>query len=90
MATKAAELYDEDFYAWTQAQATELRVRLEGGSPSPCSSTRGTLVRVDTSLLHPIRLLGSGIISRSKSSRNSPLSEPRLAAMVYLADRWVH
>jgi hypothetical protein len=25
MATKQAELYDEDFYAWTQAQAKELR-----------------------------------------------------------------
>ena len=25
MATKAAELYDEDFYAWTQEQARALR-----------------------------------------------------------------
>jgi hypothetical protein len=30
MATKAAELYDEDFYAWTQAQAKALRTHFRG------------------------------------------------------------
>jgi hypothetical protein len=30
MATKQAELYDEDFYAWTQAQATALRTHFRG------------------------------------------------------------
>ena len=30
MATKAAELYDEDFYAWTQQQAQALRTHFKG------------------------------------------------------------
>jgi hypothetical protein len=30
MATKAAELYDEDFYAWTQQQAQALRTHFQG------------------------------------------------------------
>jgi Domain of unknown function DUF29 len=30
MATKAAELYDEDFYAWTQEQARALRTHFKG------------------------------------------------------------
>jgi Domain of unknown function DUF29 len=30
MATKAAELYDEDFYAWTQQQAQVLRTHFKG------------------------------------------------------------
>ena len=30
MATKAAELYDEDFYAWTQEQAKALRTHFRG------------------------------------------------------------
>jgi hypothetical protein len=30
MATKAAELYDEDFYAWTQQQARALRTHFRG------------------------------------------------------------
>ena len=30
MATKAAELYDEDFYAWTQQQAQALRTHFRG------------------------------------------------------------
>jgi hypothetical protein len=30
MATKAAELYDEDFYAWTQEQAKALRMHFRG------------------------------------------------------------
>ena len=30
MATKPAELYDEDFYAWTQAQAHALRTHFKG------------------------------------------------------------
>jgi hypothetical protein len=30
MATKAAELYDEDFYAWTQQQAQALRMHFRG------------------------------------------------------------
>jgi hypothetical protein len=30
MATKAAELYDEDFYAWTQQQAKALRTHFKG------------------------------------------------------------
>ena len=30
MATKPAELYDEDFYAWTQAQAQALRTHFRG------------------------------------------------------------
>ena len=30
MATKAAELYDEDFYAWTQEQARTLRAQFKG------------------------------------------------------------
>jgi hypothetical protein len=30
MATKPAELYDEDFYAWTQQQAQALRTHFEG------------------------------------------------------------
>jgi hypothetical protein len=30
MATKPAELYDEDFYAWTQAQAKALRTHFRG------------------------------------------------------------
>jgi Domain of unknown function DUF29 len=30
MATKAAELYDEDFYAWTQQQAKALRTHFRG------------------------------------------------------------
>jgi Domain of unknown function DUF29 len=30
MATKAADLYDEDFYAWTQQQAEALRTHFRG------------------------------------------------------------
>jgi hypothetical protein len=30
MATKAAELYDQDFYAWTQQQAEALRTHFQG------------------------------------------------------------
>ena len=30
MATKAADLYDEDFYAWTQQQAEALRTHFKG------------------------------------------------------------
>ena len=30
MATKAADLYDEDFYAWTQQQAEVLRTHFQG------------------------------------------------------------
>ena len=30
MATKAADLYDEDFYAWTQQQAEALRTHFQG------------------------------------------------------------
>ena len=30
MATKAAELYDQDFYAWTQQQAAALRTHFKG------------------------------------------------------------
>jgi hypothetical protein len=30
MATKAADLYDEDFYAWTQRQAQALRTQFQG------------------------------------------------------------
>ena len=33
MATKAAELYDEDFYAWTQQQAQALAHAFQGGQP---------------------------------------------------------
>ena len=32
MATKAADLYDEDFYAWTQEQAKALRTHFRGDS----------------------------------------------------------
>jgi hypothetical protein len=32
MASKAAELYDEDFYAWTQQQAKALRAHFKGDS----------------------------------------------------------
>ncbi len=30
MASEAAELYDEDFYAWTQQQAKALRTHFKG------------------------------------------------------------
>ena len=37
MATKPAELYDEDFYAWTQAQAKALRP-ISGATTASTSS----------------------------------------------------
>ena len=45
VATKAAELYEEDFYAWTRDQATALR--------------RAIAERHDIELLGPVPDLGS-------------------------------
>ena len=44
VATKAAELYEEDFYAWTRGQAAALR-RLSQGALERTARSRGTWPR---------------------------------------------
>lgn len=46
MATKAAELYEDDFYAWTREQATALR-RMAGELPELCPYALAALLDDD-------------------------------------------
>ncbi len=62
MATKAAELYDEDFYAWTQEQARVLRTHFQGDNRLDVEHLAEEVEDLGTSELHAIESFVENVI----------------------------
>jgi hypothetical protein len=62
MATKAAELYDEDFYAWTQQQAQALRTHFKGDNRLDVEHLAEEVEDLGKSELHAIESFVENVI----------------------------
>jgi Domain of unknown function DUF29 len=77
MATKAAELYDEDFYAWTQQQAQALRAHFQGDNRLDVEHLAEEVEDLGKSELHGVESLVEQIIAHLLKPDYSGQSDPR-------------
>ncbi len=63
MATKAADLYDEDFYAWTQQQAEVLRTHFQGDNRLDVEHLAEEVEDLGKSELHAVESYVENIIA---------------------------
>jgi hypothetical protein len=77
MATKAAELYDEDFYAWTQQQAQALRTHFQGDNRLDVEHLAEEVEDLGKSELHGVESLVEQIIAHLLKLDYSGQSDPR-------------
>ena len=64
MATKPAELYDEDFYAWTQQQAQALRTHFQGDNRLDVEHLAEEVEDLGKSELHAVESFVENVIER--------------------------
>ena len=69
MATKAADLYDEDFYAWTQQQAEVLRTHFQGDNRLDVEHLAEEVEDLGKSELHAIESYVENIIDAPVEAR---------------------
>ena len=62
MATKAAELYEEDFYAWTQQQAQALRTHFRGDNRLDVEHLAEEVEDLGKSELHAVEIFVENVI----------------------------
>ena len=77
MATKPAELYDEDFYAWTQAQAQALRTYFRGDNRIDIEHLAEEVEDLGTSELHAVESYVENIMTHLLKLDHSGLDWPR-------------
>jgi Domain of unknown function DUF29 len=77
MATKAAELYDEDFYAWTQQQAQALRTHFQGDNRLDVEHLAEEVEDLGKSELHAVESFIEHIIAHLLKLDYSGQAEPR-------------
>jgi Domain of unknown function DUF29 len=77
MATKAAELYDEDFYAWTQEQAQALRRHFQGDNRLDVEHLAEEVEDLGKSELHAVESFVEQIIAHLLKLDYSGQAAPR-------------
>ena len=77
MATKLTELYDEDFYAWTQAQAQALRTHFQGDNRLDIEHLAEEVEDLGTSELHAVESYVENIMTHLLKLDHSGLDWPR-------------
>jgi Domain of unknown function DUF29 len=77
MATKAADLYDEDFYAWTQQQAEVLRTHFQGDNRLDVEHLAEEVEDLGKSELHAIESYVENIMAHLLKLDYSSLEWPR-------------
>jgi Domain of unknown function DUF29 len=77
MATKAAELYDEDFYAWTQQQAQALRMHFKGDNRLDVEHLAEEVEDLGKSDLHAVETFIENIIAHLLNLDYSGQAAPR-------------
>jgi Domain of unknown function DUF29 len=77
MATKPAELYDEDFYAWTQEQARALRTHFKGDNRLDVEHLAEEIEDLGKSELHAIESYVENIMAHLLKLDYSSLEWPR-------------
>jgi Domain of unknown function DUF29 len=77
MGTKAADLYDEDFYAWTQQQAQALRTHFQGDNRLDFEHLAEEVEDLGKSELHAIESFVEQIIAHLLKLDYSGQSPPR-------------
>ena len=77
MATKAAELYDEDFYAWTQQQAEALRTHFRGDNRLDVEHLAEEIEDLGKSDLHAVESFIEHIIAHLLKLDYSGQAAPR-------------
>ena len=77
MATRAAELYDEDFYAWTQQQAEALRTHFKGDNRLDVEHLAEEVEDPGESELHAIESCVENIMAHLLKLDYSSLEWPR-------------
>jgi Domain of unknown function DUF29 len=77
MATKAADLYDEDFYAWTQQQAEALRTHFQGDNRLDVEHLAEEVEDLGKSELHAIESYVENIMAHLLKLDHSSLDWPR-------------
>jgi hypothetical protein len=77
MATKAAELYEEDFYAWTQEQAKTLRTHFRGDNRLDVEHLAEEIEDLGKSELHAVESYVEQIIAHLLKLDYSGQDQPR-------------
>jgi hypothetical protein len=77
MATRAAELYDEDFYAWTQQQAQALRTHFKGDNRLDVEHLAEEVEDLGKSELHAVESFIEQIIAHLLKLDYSGQDSPR-------------
>ena len=77
MATKPAELYEEDFYAWTQAQAQALRTHFRGDNRLDVEHLAEEVADLGSSELHAVESYVENIMTHLLKLDYSSLDWPR-------------
>jgi hypothetical protein len=77
MATKLAELYDEDFYAWTQQQAEALRTHFKGDNRLDIEHLAEEVEDLGSSELHVVESFVEQIIAHLLKLDYSAQASPR-------------
>ena len=77
MATKTADLYDEDFYAWTQQQAEALRTHFKGDNRLDVEHLAEEVEDLGKSELHAIESYVENIMAHLLKLDYSSLEWPR-------------
>jgi hypothetical protein len=77
MATRAAELYDEDFYAWTQQQAQALRTHFKGDNRLDVERLAEEVEDLGKSELHAVESFIEHIIAHLLKLDYSGQASPR-------------
>jgi hypothetical protein len=77
MATRAAELYDEDFYAWTQQQAQALRTHFKGDNRLDVEHLAEEVEDLGKSELHAVESFVEQIIAHLLKLDYSGQAAPR-------------
>jgi hypothetical protein len=77
MATKPAELYDEDFYAWTRQQAETLRTHFQGDNRLDVEHLAEEVEDLGSSELHAVESYVENIMTHLLKLDYSSLDWPR-------------
>ena len=77
MATKSAELYEEDFYAWTQEQAQALRTHFQGDNRLDVEHLAEEVADLGSSELHAVESYVENIMTHLLKLDYSSLDWPR-------------
>jgi hypothetical protein len=77
VATKAADLYDEDFYAWTQQQAEALRTHFQGDNRLDVEHLAEEVEDLGRSELHAVESFVENVIAHLLKLDYSGQTSPR-------------